>query len=339
MKTKLAIILAAGKGTRLSPLTDTRPKVLVPVAGKPLLQYNIERVAGAGLRDIIIVVGEFEQQVRDAFGDGSALGVRLHYVRQEEPLGTAHALRCAQPLLDGDPFVLTFGDNMTPYDLSELVAQHEQGGHVATLCLKRAKDPTKHGVAELDGHHVVHLEEKPETPKSDLTMAGMYVFEAPVLAAAERTPKSEKGEYYLPDAIQILIREGHDVGYVECTDWRTNVNTPEEMLATNRLLMEEAWTAGDPRVGSGATPPNYVAPTAVVMPGAKVGPHVSIGEGVRVGRDAVLEDCILLDGVTVGAGARLRHGVFGRGSEVAPNFQTPPDAGPTIYAGDGDHVE
>ena len=338
MSTRIAVILAAGRGTRLHPLTATRPKVLVPIAGKPLLQHNIERVARSGVEDIIIVVGEDEEPIRRALRDGSHLGVRLRYVRQWEPLGTAHATRCALPLLDGDPFLLTFGDNMTPFDLGALLAQHDGEGHVATLCLKRAADPTRHGVVELRDHHVVGLEEKPEHPKSDLTMAGMYVFEPTVLEAASRTRLSDKGEYYIPDTIQLLIGEGHEVGYVECTDWRTNVNTPEEMLMANQKVLEEGAEADASQFGGGTTPPNYLAPTADLAPDCEVGPHVSVGERAKLGPGVRIENCVLLEGVHVGEGAQLKDGIFGENCRIAPGFATPPDAGARIYAGDNEDL-
>jgi len=338
MNTSVAVILAAGKGSRLQPLSDTRPKVLMPIAGKPLLWYNIERVARCGIREIVIVVGEDEGAIRAAFQDGASLGVRLRYVRQAQPLGTAHALQCAIPLLNGDPFLLTFGDNMTPFDLTRLLTNHQEQGHVATLCLKRAADPTKHGGVELEGHHVVGLEEKPTHPKSDLTMAGMYVFEPGILEAVCRTRVSDSGEYYLPDALQMLLSEGHEIGYVECDSWRTNVNTPAEMLETNRVVLCEGHAADPARFGGGTVPPNHVAPSAEVAADCRIGPHVSLGERGKVGAGVRLENCILFDGVEVGAGAELRDGIFGENSRMAPAYVTPPGEGPRIYAADGEYV-
>ncbi|MCS6862968.1 MAG: sugar phosphate nucleotidyltransferase [Abditibacteriales bacterium] len=316
-----AVILAAGKGTRLHPLTATRPKALMPLAGKPLLVHNIERVRDAGIDDITVVIDAESDAIPTALGDGAALNVRLRYVVQEQQLGTAHAVRVAADILnDGRPFMVTFCDNVTFFPLKTLVDTYCSQPATATLALKPSPQP-KGGIAEVRDGRVVRVQEGPTQWFSPLVMAGMYIFAPPLWEALEHIPPSAQGEYYLPDAVQWLIDRGHRVTYCLCADWRLNVNRPEEMLAANHYLLEKQTTdLATPNV----TPPAFIGKNVTMAPDARVGPYVSIGDGCRIGAGATVADAILFEGVTVGDGCTVRHCILGAGSHVA--------AGVTIVA-------
>ena len=125
---------------------------------------------------------------------------------------------------------------------------------------------------------------------------------------------------------------------MECREWRTNVNTPDELLLANQWILGDQSGAGPQQFQRGTSPPNYIAPSATIGRGCLVGPHVSLGERVELGREVEVENCVLLDNVRVGEGAKLRNGIFGEGCRVAAGFVTPADAGPRIYAGDNQQV-
>ncbi len=179
------LILSGGKGTRLRPITHTSAKQLVPVANKPVLFYGIQAMAEAGIEEVgIIIAPETGEEIRQAAGDGSAFGVRLTYIVQDQPAGLAHAVLTAEPFLGESPFVMYLGDNLLQGGISDLVTAFHADGPDALILLTQVPDPQHYGVAELENGSVVRLVEKPAQPKTDLALVGVYMFRASVHAAA-----------------------------------------------------------------------------------------------------------------------------------------------------------
>src|SRR6266550_3555983 len=171
------LILSGGAGTRLRPITHTSAKQLVPVANKPVLFYGIEALVEAGVEDIgIVIAPETGDEIEAAAGDGSAFGARITYIRQEAPLGLAHAVLAADEFLEDGPFVMYLGDNLLRDGITDLVNAFRASQPDALILLTRVPDPGNYGVAELDGDRVVRLVEKPTEPPSDLALVGVYMF-------------------------------------------------------------------------------------------------------------------------------------------------------------------
>src|SRR3954454_7543809 len=169
MKPLKGLILSGGKGTRLRPITHTSAKQLVPVANKPVLFYGIESLAAAGIAEVgIIIAPETGAEIRDAAGDGSAFGIKIEYIEQDEPLGLAHALLTAEPFLGSSPFVMYLGDNLLRDGIVDLVATFRDEGPDALILLTPVPDPEHYGVAELSDGWVAKLVEKPKEPQTDL---------------------------------------------------------------------------------------------------------------------------------------------------------------------------
>jgi len=309
------LILAAGRGVRLKPLTDTRPKPMLPVAGKPILQYNIERLVAAGVREIAIVVPPDSDEIARAFGTGKQLGACLAYIIQSEPLGTGHAVALGRAAIGERRFYLTFGDNLTPWDIGRLAEPHERSGAAATLAVFRAADPRKHGVAELDGDRIARIVEKPEQPRSPWASAGMYLLEPVIFDAVARLRMSPSGEFHLPEAVENLIEQGETVAAARLDTWRSNVNTREEYLEANRLLLADQAQAVH-AVACTITAPVGLGAEAHVHESAHLGPAVFCGSGSRIGEGARVENSVLLDSVTVQAGAAVRDCLIGEGALV-----------------------
>ena len=232
------LILSGGKGTRLRPLTYTSAKQLVPVANKPVLFYGIEAIVAAGIRDIGIVVGDTQAEIRAAVGDGSAWGARVSYIEQDAPRGLAHAVLISEPFIGRDPFVMYLGDNLLNKGITPFVEEFSRDLPAAQILLARVPDPQMFGVAELNDGMVVRLVEKPQEPKSDLALVGVYMFGPEVFESVRRIKPSFRNELEITDAIQDLIDRGLAVRPHIVDGWWKDTGKLEDMLEANRLILE-----------------------------------------------------------------------------------------------------
>lgn len=285
------VILAAGKGSRLYPVTFFTPKPLLPMANRPTLHYAFDRLKEMGVTDICIVVGENESIMKESLGDGSQFGIQLSYVRQTEPKGLAHAVGFAQEFVGDDNFVLYLGDAVYGSDFKEIASRFETSGVANLNLVKAVEDPSRFGVANVEGDRIVKLVEKPKEPESNLAMAGLYFFGPQLWKVLPDLQPSGRGEYEITDAIQMLIDRGETVlaGVYE-GDW-FDTGTLDSFLETSFYLSKgESLNEG-------------------TLEG-EAGPQVIIGEGatVSVGK---ISDSVVLPGANVTVTGEVRHAVLG----------------------------
>lgn len=287
------VILAAGKGTRLYPVTHQIPKPLLPLANRPTIHYAFDRLKEMGVSDICIVVGEMESQMRDALGDGSEHDVRLSYVRQTEPKGLAHAVEFTRDFVAGDQFVLYLGDAIYSDGFEQFAARFVESGCANLNIVKPVEDPSRFGVANVEGERIVKLVEKPKEPESNLAMAGMYFFGPQIWSVLPDLQPSARGEYEITDAIQMLIDRGETVlaGVYEGVWFDTG--TLDSFLETSRFL-----AGGGTRIHD----------TAEVS--GDIGPAVVVGEGSVV-KCRSIEDAVILPGANVRVEGEIRHCLLG----------------------------
>lgn len=285
-----AVVLCAGEGTRLRPLTHTSAKHLIPVANRPVILHTLEAIRQAGIREIGVVVSpNVEEEFRATLKDGSEWGLDIDYVLQEQPKGLAHAIACARDYVGKDPFLVYLGDNLLEHGVRELVQDFQREGANATLLLAEVSDPTSFGVARLEDGKIVELIEKPKKPPSNLAIVGVYLFDHHVFDAIEQIEPSWRGELEITDAIQRLIEQGHRVSPHLLKGWWKDVGRPEDMLDANRLLLE--------RLETGIRSP--------VPANSRVIGRVSIAEGVQI------HDSQLRGPLVIGPGALIRHSFIG----------------------------
>lgn len=334
------LILAAGRGTRLRPLTHTRPKMVIRVAGKPIIHYAIEDLRGAGISEIGVVVSPDTQEDIQAALNNFA-GVSLHYIVQETPKGIAHAVGVARSWLGESPFVLYLGDNLFQSGVESFVGAYRQGIS-AVIALVRAPDPRQFGVVVMEEGHIKRLIEKPKEPPSNLIVAGVYVFGPEIHKHIANVKLSARGEYEITDAIQHLLDSGATVLGQEVAGWWKDTGRPDDLLDANRLLLveqspspvvlgqaENSQITGRVVVEEGAVVkdstilgPAFIARGAIVEE-AYIGPFTSVGPGATV-RRAEVEYSILEDAATVEEVPLRLHGcILGVGVRVTSRSGLP----------------
>ena len=299
------VILAAGEGTRMRPLTATRPKPLLPVADRPLVAHTMDAAAAAGASRFVLVVGYEAKQVREQFGD-EHLGIPVEYATQAEARGTADAVRAAAAHLDPEPFVVLNGDDL--YDDAAIAALYDSqasGEPAPAVGIHRVENPENYGVFNVADGRVRGVTEKPADPPSDLVNVGAYRFPAAALDMLD-VPESERGEYELTDVLT-RVCERFDVRPVEVERWQ-GVGRPWELLAANEWKLPEldARVADDADVVDDAD----LRGTVVVEDGACVEPGVVIEGPAYVGEDTHLGPNAYVRGATLlGSGVRVGHAV------------------------------
>jgi glucose-1-phosphate thymidylyltransferase len=336
-----ALVLSGGSGSRLRPITHTSAKQLVPVANKPVLFYGLEAIRDAGITDVGIVVGDTETAIREAVGDGSAFGLNVTYLRQEAPLGLAHAVLIAREFLGDHDFVMYLGDNFIVGGITALVEEFRTGRPDAQIMLTKVPDPQQFGVAELDGGgEIVGLEEKPAEPKSDLALVGVYIFTAAVLEAVQELTPSPRGELEITEAIQWLIDHGRKVRSTMITGYWKDTGNVTDMLEVNRMVLESLEPRCDGTVDAGSELIGRVAIEAgaevtgsrIVGPvviGARsqvsesyIGPFTSVAPECVIA-DSEIEYSIVLRGASIRGVRRVEASLIGHQVEVTPAPRVP----------------
>jgi mannose-1-phosphate guanylyltransferase len=311
-----AVILVGGQGTRLRPLTSNVPKPVVTLVDRPFIAFMLEWLIAHDIDDVIMSCGFLADGVRSVLGDGSDLGIRLRFVEEPEPRGTAGALKLAEPMLD-ERFLMLNGDVLTDIDLTAQIAQHEATGALGTLALVPVADPTAYGLVLLnDDRSVAEFIEKPSSDRvqTNLISAGAYVLERRILELVppDRNVSIER------EVWPRLIGEGL-YGYPSESYW-LDIGTPARYLqGTFDIIEGNVVTAVRERLGSdwlaiddGASVAGRVIPPALlergveIAEGAHVGSLVVLGEGVTVGAGATVERAVILQGTRIGPGCKLR---------------------------------
>ncbi|MFC3476431.1 bifunctional sugar-1-phosphate nucleotidylyltransferase/acetyltransferase [Halobacterium litoreum] len=321
-----AVILAAGRGRRMAPLSSVAPKPMLPVADRPLAAHVADAAVAAGADELVFVVGYGAEHVRAYFGDRYD-GVPVAYAEQETQSGTADAVRAARERLDGR-FAVLNGDNVfDAASVSELFA------HDAAVAAHRVPDPSEYGVLSTEDGVATGIVEKPDDPPTDLANAGAYVFPESALDDLD-VPASERGERELTDVLAAVVAR-RDVAVVATEEWR-DVARPSDLLAANDRALEAleprteavpptATARGTVRVADGATVeprarldgPVFVADGATVGRNAVLEGPVVVGPGARIGADATVSSVVLLADAAVGADGSVRGAVVGPDCSVA----------------------
>jgi mannose-1-phosphate guanylyltransferase len=334
-----AVVLVGGEGTRLRPLTYGTPKPMVPILGVPFLERTLSRIKHAGIDEAILAAGYLPQTIRDHFGDGAQLGMRLTYVIEDDPLGTAGALKNLEEHIRG-PFFVFNGDVLTSLDLRSMMAYHREKGGLGVLHLIPVDDPSPFGcvVHNGDGRVTDFIEKPPrETAPTNEINAGTYLLEPEVLAAipAGRAVSIERETF--PGLVA-----GRRALYAYTTDdYWIDIGRPDQYLSAHRDILDgrfhlapladpashrgRLWLRDGPDVPAGVRAPAFLGAGVGLGPGATVGPYAVLGDRTEVREGAIVSHSVVWDGVVVQPHASIT------GSIVASNVRV----GPRAHVQDG----
>jgi len=305
-----AIILAAGEGSRMRPLTYARPKVMLPIANKPILEHLLIEARKAGIGEFVFIVGYHDEQVRDYFGNGEKWGVTIDYCTQKKQLGTADALKMTEGLVDGNFLVMNGDIIVSQKDIRSLAKRSDN-----TLSVVEVEDSQDWGLVELSEGKVAHIYEKVEKPPSHMANAGLYLFTPDIFDAISQTSKSLRGEYEITDSIQLMINKGHRISYQEIGYW-LDLSYPWDLLPANESLLAEtkAQNQGEVeenvvikdgvsigknavvRSGSYIVGPVIIGQDCDIGPNCYIRPYTSIGDNCHIGSAVEVKNCIIMKG-------------------------------------------
>ncbi|MCX6651233.1 MAG: NDP-sugar synthase [Methanomassiliicoccales archaeon] len=314
-----AVILAGGEGTRLRPLTNTRPKPLLPVLGVPCVEYVISSLANAGVEQIFIACGYRSEDILLVLGRGERLGVDIELAYEKEPMGTAGAVKLLEDRLEGT-FVVGSGDTLTDADLGALIDFHVGHGAEATMGLTEVERPEQFGIVGVgaDGR-IERFKEKPRREEvfSRVINAGTYVLEREVL---DLIPAGRKYDFSR-DLYMDMLQRGRGLFASPLIGYWKDIGRPSDLFLANMDMASRRGnpSAHGPVAGKAPSEAAVVGPAffgkGVRAQGSQV-KRSAVGSGCSLGRGAVLEDCLLLDRVAIGQGTTLRGCILGEGCQV-----------------------
>jgi len=308
-----AIILAAGEGSRMRPLTYTRPKVMLSIANKPILEHLLIEAGEAGIKEFIFVVGYCDEQVRDYFGNGDKWGVNIAYFNQRKQLGTAHALKMVEGLVDGNFLVINGDIIVNRKDIKKLASKSENA-----LSVIEVKDTRDLGIVELGEGKVVHIYEKEEKPTSHMANAGLYLFAPDIFGAISLTSKSPRGEYEITDSLQLLMDKGYDISYQKINYW-LDLSYPWDLLSANESLLAGIKSQNLGEVEENVTVKGIIAvgENTVIRSGSYIVGPVIIGQNCEIGPNCYIRPYTAIgDGCHIGSAVEVKNSIIMRGSKL-----------------------
>jgi UDP-N-acetylglucosamine diphosphorylase/glucosamine-1-phosphate N-acetyltransferase len=339
-----AVVLAAGKGERLNPLTETRPKHLLPVGGRPLIEWSLEALKEAGIEEALIVAHYMGKKLRERLGDGSSLGLSLNYSRQERMGGTADAFRMAEEFADGEDFLGLYGDLFLDPECVKTVLKAHKPAEVV-MAVVQVEEPSQFGIVGVEGGLVTEIVEKPEpgTEPSNLANAGIYVFPPEIFGSIRDTKLSSRNEYEISDSLGALIELGSRVRAVELPGegW-LDVGQPWHLLEANERALRSlehsiegdiedgVHMEGPVRVCSGARVrsgtyiegPTYIGPGSDIGPNCYIRPSTSIGRDTRIGNACEVKNSIIMDSTHAAHLSYVGDSVLGEGCNLGAGTVT-----------------
>lgn len=308
-----AVILAAGEGSRMRPLTYNRPKVMIPIANKPILEHLLIEVAKAGVREFILIVGYHDEQVRDYFGNGDKWDVKVDYCTQRKQLGTADALKAVAGMVDGN-FLMINGDIIVlRKDIDKLIGQNDN-----TMGVIESHNGEDLGFVELKKGRVIRIHEKVSKPPSRLANAGLYLFTQEIFDAISQTPKSPRGEYELTASLQRMSDQGQPILSQKISYW-LHLSYPWDLLSANESLLArlESQNLGEIEENVVIKEPVSIGKGTIVRSGSYIIGPVTIGQDCDIGPNCYIRPATAIgNGCHIGGAVEVKNSIIMNGTQV-----------------------
>lgn len=311
-----AVILSAGEGRRMRPLTLTKPKTMLPVAGKPIIQYNIEALRDSGITEILLIVKYKEKLVKDYFKDGKAFGVNISYKTQEEPAGTADAISYSKNFIKDDNLIVLNGDIILDKELiSEIIADYESSQFDTLMVLTEVEDPSHYGVVEMQGILVKNIIEKPkkEDAPSNLINAGIYIFNKNIFDKIAITEVSPRGEFEITDSLILQIRDNKNIkGFITNKKW-IDVGMPWDLLEINEIVIKQIKEDIKGKIEDGVTIHGkvFLDEGSILRSGVYIEGSVYVGKNCDIGPNSFIRgNSYFGDYVNVGNAVEIKNSII-----------------------------
>jgi glucose-1-phosphate thymidylyltransferase len=329
------IILHGGHGTRLRPLTHTGPKQLLKIANKPMSQYALEDLRDAGITDIAVIIGDvYPEKVKEFYGDGTNFGVRLTYIHQDQPKGTAHAISLCENFVGNDKFIVYLGDNILRKGLQEYTKKFKSSNPDAMILLCEVDNPSQFGIAELDGKKIKKISEKPKIPPSNLAVIGVYFLTPKIFKIIKKLKPSWRNELEITEALQLLMNEGNIIEYETVSGWWKDTGTPEDILHANQLILDTTDRLGNVTlkntkekiiIGNNTVVnqaqingPVIIGNNCIIESSVNLGPYVSVGDNTIL-KKCKIETSIIMAECMIDANIEIKDSIISDGTVIENN--------------------
>jgi len=332
------ILLHGGHGTRLRPLTHTGPKQLLPIANKPMSEYGIESIKEVGITEIAIIIGgNGSDKVREYYGDGGKFGLKITYVEQDSPKGIAHAIGLCKNFVGEEKFLVFLGDNIIQKSIRDFAEEFEKDSSSASILLCEVDNPSRFGIANIKEGKIVEIMEKPKVPPTNLAVTGIYFLTPKIFDIISRLKPSWRDEYEITDALDMLLKEGHQITYHTITNYWKDTGTPEDIINANKEILknlnpffkgekeENVSISGNIIVGSGTQikknckifGPVIIGENCIIEENTSIGPNTSIGNNVKISKSNI-QDSIIMENCEIMIDIKIKNSIISANSKIYP---------------------
>jgi glucose-1-phosphate thymidylyltransferase len=331
------IILHAGHGTRLRPLTHTGPKQLLPIANKPMSEYCIESLKEANVTDIAIVIGGIgSEKVKEYYQNGDKFGVKITYIEQDTPRGIAHAVSLCENFINNEKFVVFLGDNFINMSIKNFVTHFDNSSSDAELLLCEVDNPEQFGIAYLDGNKISKMIEKPKRSASNLAITGIYFLTPKIFEKIKKLKPSWRNELEIVDALQMILDDGDEISYNIITNFWKDTGTPHDIIHANQIILENMTPKVSGTIGSNVeingnlslgsdsiiednckiVGPVIIGNNCIITKNSIIGPNVSIGNNSKVS-DCIIENSIVMENCILDTKVSISESILAKNSEIS----------------------
>jgi glucose-1-phosphate thymidylyltransferase len=333
------VILHAGHGTRLRPLTHTGPKQLLPIANKPMSNYCVETLIQAGINEIVFIIGGIgAEKVKEFYGDGEKFNAKFSYIKQDYPKGIAHAISLCKNFINGEKFIVFLGDNIINKDISTYILNFQKSNVEASLLLCEVDNPSQFGIAEIKNNKIIKIVEKPKNPATNLAVTGIYCLTSHIFEIINKLKPSWRNELEIADALQMLIEEEKELTFEMITDFWKDTGTPKDIIQANKKILENmkefqkgviedgVIISGKVMIGQGTiikkgikiTGPVIIGENCIIEGNSEIKENTSIGNNCKI-IGSIISNSIIMSNCTFEGKFEIKNSIIGSNSRISQN--------------------